>query len=293
MCCTGACDTSCQRCSAEGSACVDIDDDEVNITGRQFVDYVNIANLNVFGLAGDDTFNVTTSATSPTIFIDGGDPIGETPGDQINVDAGGLGVALEAGPETDEGGIIVGAHERISFDHIEGVSIANVACALIIGTNADDDITVIARDASTHPLADGVQDFTTSVNGGLTILWIDVNELYIDALAGDDTPIDTDAPVEEAGATVEPTPKRKRNMTIENLRAEYARVIGRETGSSDRRYLLWKMSEAGKGKIPVGPVQKRAPRAKAEMQVLPLGLLLLVLTLCLLAHLAARLLAAG
>lgn len=94
-----------------------------------------------------------------------------------------------------------------------------------------------------------------------------------DALAGDDTPIDTDAPVEEAGATVEPTPKRKRNMTIENLRAEYARVIGRETGSSDRRYLLWKMSEAGKGKIPVGPVQKRAPRAKAEMQVLPLGLL--------------------
>lgn len=28
VCCTGACDTSCQRCSAEGSACVDIDDDE-------------------------------------------------------------------------------------------------------------------------------------------------------------------------------------------------------------------------------------------------------------------------
>ncbi|NLX97024.1 MAG: hypothetical protein GXY83_12690, partial [Rhodopirellula sp.] len=184
--------------ATEAANTIDIDDDEVNITGRQFVDYVNIANLNVFGLAGDDTFNVTTSATSPTIFIDGGDPIGETPGDQINVDAGGLGVALEAGPETDEGGIIVGAHERISFDHIEGVSIANVACALIIGTNADDDITVIARDASTHPLADGVQDFTTSVNGGLTILWIDVNELYIDALAGDDdivlrTPAPNDA----------------------------------------------------------------------------------------------------
>lgn len=28
VCCTGACDTSCQRCSAEGTACVDIDDDE-------------------------------------------------------------------------------------------------------------------------------------------------------------------------------------------------------------------------------------------------------------------------
>jgi len=94
-----------------------------------------------------------------------------------------------------------------------------------------------------------------------------------DAPALTDTPIDANAPVEEAGATTEPTPKRKRDMTIDDLRAEYARVIGRETGSTDRRYLLWKLSEAGKGKITVGPVQKRAARDKADMQVLPLGLL--------------------
>lgn len=92
------------------------------------------------------------------------------------------------------------------------------------------------------------------------------------APAGDDTPAAADAPVGDAAATTEATPKRKRDMTIEELRAEYLRVIGRETGSTDRRYLLWKLSEAGKGKITVGAIEKRAPRDKADMQVLPLGM---------------------
>ena len=100
----------------------------------------------------------------------------------------------------------------------------------------------------------------------------DAPAIEVEASAVDDTPIDADAPVEDAAAT-EPASKRKRDMSIDDLRTEYARVIGRETGSTDRRYLLWKLSEASKGKIPVGPVQKRAPRDKANMQVLPLGLL--------------------
>lgn len=86
---------------------------------------------------------------------------------------------------------------------------------------------------------------------------------------GPATNASTDAPAPAEG---EPATKRKRDMTIEELRAEYARVIGRETGSTDRRYLLWKLSEAAKGKIPVGPIQKRPARDKAEMQVLPLGM---------------------
>ena len=58
-----------------------------------------------------------------------------------------------------------------------------------------------------------------------------------EAPAVDEIPIDADVPVEEAGAaTTEPTPKRKRDMSIDDLRAEYLRVIGRETGSTDRRY---------------------------------------------------------
>ena len=74
----------------------------------------------------------------------------------------------------------------------------NTPCVLILGTNADDDITVIARDASYSPLADGIRDFTVSINGGPEILYIDVGgtdagpgititgDLFIDGLAGDD-----------------------------------------------------------------------------------------------------------
>ncbi len=94
-----------------------------------------------------------------------------------------------------------------------------------------------------------------------------------DAPAGDDTPIDADAQVEEAGATTEPTPKRKRDMSIEELQAEFRRVIGRDTNSADRRYLLWRLSAGGLRRSTVGPLEKRAPRDKADMQVLPLGLL--------------------
>ena len=81
-----------------------------------------------------------------------------------------------------------------------------------------------------------------------------------------------DAPVEDGGATTEPTPKAKRDMTIDDLRAEYLRVIGRETASTNRGYIMWKLAEARKGRIPVGPVSRRAARPKEAMQVLPLGM---------------------
>ncbi len=98
-----------------------------------------------------------------------------------------------------------------------------------------------------------------------------------DAPASDDTPAGADVPFEDAAPIEEtpeaaPAPKRKRDMSVEDLRAEYLRVIGRETGSTDRRYLLWKISEATKGKITIGAVEKRAPRDKTATQVLPLGM---------------------
>lgn len=96
---------------------------------------------------------------------------------------------------------------------------------------------------------------------------IPVDEAATDSTTETDAPADAPAPAE-----TEPAPKRKRDMSIEDLRAEYLRVIGRETGSTDRRYLLWKLSEAAKGKITVGAIEKRAPRDKADMQVLPLGM---------------------
>src|SRR5262249_29616121 len=135
------------------------------------------------GLEGDDTFNVTAGPIP--VFVDGGDPIGVLPGDTINV-SGSLG--FFPGPESDEGGFMTSG-EDVSFDHIEkiGIVVAVPGCPfLIVGTNGDDDITVIARDDSTHPLADGVQDFTFSVNGGGEILVLNQPDLFIDARNGDD-----------------------------------------------------------------------------------------------------------
>jgi Ca2+-binding RTX toxin-like protein len=158
------------------------------------VTWENNESLAVFGLEGDDTFNVVAGAIP--VFIDGGDPIGQTAGDRFNILSGGGPVIFEAGPEPDEGGILVGSNARISFDHIEAGQVTGFNCAVIMGTNGDDDITIIARTELTNPLryatADGNKDFTSTVNDGIEILWINNNpldltvNLYVDALAGDD-----------------------------------------------------------------------------------------------------------
>lgn len=138
--------------------------------------------ISVLGLQGDDQFNVTPGV-SP-IFIDGGDPIGVLPGDVLTVINA---VGFYAGPENDEGGVATIA-ANVSFDHIESLVLAPiVGCPfLIVGTDANDQITVIARDITTHAGADGIQDFTVSVNTMPQILLLDVADLFIDAKAGND-----------------------------------------------------------------------------------------------------------
>lgn len=91
-------------------------------------------------------------------------------------------------------------------------------------------------------------------------------EQAVDAAPGEDA-----ATTEEPAAT-EPAPKRKRDMTIEDLQAEFRRVTGRDTQSRDRRYLMWRLSAGGLRRSPPGPIQKRPARDKADMQVLPLGM---------------------
>ena len=134
------------------------------------------------------------------IFIDGGDPIGTTPGDAIVVNGLGNGVSHEAGPESDEGGIVVGTLGRVSFDHIEAAGAFNVCAGLIHGTNGDNDITVLAQDtlpssgriqglvANVGGLGtvDGVQDFSVTVDGNVPFFFIDTPAVFIDAFAGDD-----------------------------------------------------------------------------------------------------------
>ena len=94
-----------------------------------------------------------------------------------------------------------------------------------------------------------------------------------DAPAGDDNPIDADTSVENAAATMEAAPKRKRDMSLAELQSEYLAVVGRPTSSTNRGYIYWKMAQARKGRITVGAIERRPARDKADQQVLPLTLL--------------------
>ena len=68
----------------------------------------------------------------------------------------------------------------------------------------------------------------------------------------------------------EPAP-RLRDLDVEGLRTRYLEVVGRGTGSYDRRYLIWKIRQAQQGRVPVGPVRRRQPgEAPVEHKVLPL-----------------------
>jgi hypothetical protein len=63
-------------------------------------------------------------------------------------------------------------------------------------------------------------------------------------------------------------------MTIEKLCAEYERVVGRPTGSTNKAYMIWKIREAERGRIPIGPRQGRTPEQEAQTnaRILPLRL---------------------
>jgi len=89
-------------------------------------------------------------------------------------------------------------------------------------------------------------------------------EATTEAPSGDDAPQDaapepTDEPQE--------TPLSK--LTVEELQAKYLEVVGRPTGSSNRNYLIWKVKQAKKGRIPVGPRTRRTTAA-GPCKVLPL-----------------------
>jgi hypothetical protein len=173
---------------------VAVDGTAVSIAGRNKVTYSGVEALTVNGNAGSDTFTVTPSPAT-TMFIDGGDPLAALPGDQLKISAGGAQVTFNAGPQTDEGSFVVGADQPVSFDHIESFGVSGSGPAVINGTNGPDAITVIARDSSFDAAADGVRDFTVSVNNGPNLLFIDVPTLTINALSGSDqVTLETPAP---------------------------------------------------------------------------------------------------
>jgi hypothetical protein len=156
----------------------------VTVGALKTVTLANEESLIVSGQAGSDTFTVTPSATIP-IFVDGGDPIGVTPGDTLNIVSGGSPVTFTPGPQSDEGAFSIAGTQPVSFDHIETLG-ATGAPVVVNGTTGNDAITIIARDGSTHTGADGVQDFTVSVNGGPEALFLNTPSINVNALSGDD-----------------------------------------------------------------------------------------------------------
>lgn len=83
---------------------------------------------------------------------------------------------------------------------------------------------------------------------------------------------ETEVKAEERVSEKAAKPRRRgrfADMTVEELQAMYLDVVGRPTASASRSYLQWKIREAEKGRIPVGP-RKRRERNPEEMKVLPL-----------------------
>jgi hypothetical protein len=154
----------------------------VGTTAISFVENVRVEAGN-----GSDEITIHPRAAGELNYtVLGGDPVG-APGDKLTVDSA-LAVAYTAGPESDSGSLLVATATPtdISFDEIEAISITGGGPLVINGTNGPDAITLIARDAATHAAADGVRDFTVSVNASPAFLFVDVPAVQINALAGSD-----------------------------------------------------------------------------------------------------------
>jgi len=86
-----------------------------------------------------------------------------------------------------------------------------------------------------------------------------------------DAPAPDDVRTDDEGEGVEQDGARLQELDVEQLRARYLDVVGRGTGSHDKRYLIWKIRQAQQGKVPVGSVGRRQPgEPPVEHKVLPL-----------------------
>jgi len=80
-------------------------------------------------------------------------------------------------------------------------------------------------------------------------------------------------PDAEAETIAQPEPAstdgKLTRLEVPELQARYLEVVGRATGSTNKPYMIWKIREAQKGRIPLGP-RKNAHREGVTFKVLPL-----------------------
>jgi hypothetical protein len=81
----------------------------------------------------------------------------------------------------------------------------------------------------------------------------------------------------EREATAKPTPPttvseptaakvKLTKLSVAEIQAMYREVVGRETRSSNSAYLVWKLRQAQKGRVRVGPIERRTPGAAATVK---------------------------
>lgn len=82
-----------------------------------------------------------------------------------------------------------------------------------------------------------------------------------------------DANAKPTPPTAAPEPAAKVKLTklsVPELQALHRELLGRETSSTDSAYLVWRVRQAQKGRIKVGPIERRATGEAADIKVLPL-----------------------
>ena len=78
-------------------------------------------------------------------------------------------------------------------------------------------------------------------------------------------------PTTPTTTTTEASPKVKlTKRSVAEFQAMYREVVGRDARSSDSAYLVWKLRQAQKGRVRVGPIARCAPGETADVKVLPL-----------------------
>ena len=83
---------------------------------------------------------------------------------------------------------------------------------------------------------------------------------------------ETDATVAVNDSEPEPGAEKLTKLSVEELRALYVEVVGRPTKSEHRGYLMWKIRQAQRGAVPVGPSRRGSVGSGIEHKVIPLRL---------------------
>ena len=166
----------------------------------------------------------------------------------------------EASPQADTAELPGMPTDELASPHADTIETP----AVPIADQADQQTDTIETDAVSIADEDGLQADT-------------IEMAAVPITDEDDHAADTfDTQAEPALTADSPTPRQRGrfgSMSIEELQAEYLEAVGRPTGSTDVAYIRWKIREAEKGRITIGPRTSHERTGEPlDVKVLPLRL---------------------